>query len=218
MTRRATAEETKFTGTEIPSPPAKVTPWTSPEASPKWIRDTKQLFELGMADPRGCEYRKIKVVTGDTWSVEPNVIQVHGWVIPGKTTQSFAVCWNGLVYPVLEVGEPCSLQEDVGKLIEKTSGDKKKVHWDTQFMSEKKAIAYDTLTCLKIPLILRVGDAELVHRITEAWEKSDFSNYHPASGKPEDALIWPEAWMFQLFNRAIGAIQRRDDMLAILSL
>ncbi|MEO6054846.1 MAG: hypothetical protein ABIP97_12615, partial [Chthoniobacterales bacterium] len=102
--------------------------------------------------------------------------------------------------------------------LEKTTGEKKKIHWETEVAPEDKAVAYETLNCLKIPLILRVGNAELIQKVAAAWEKSDFENYHPYAKSPdEDTLGWSQAWMFQLFNRGLEALQRGDDSLAILS-
>ncbi|MEO8204775.1 MAG: hypothetical protein ABI615_01250 [Chthoniobacterales bacterium] len=211
-----------FSDTEVPNPPATGTPWVAPEVSPEWARAAKELFDQGMADPRGCDYRQIKVITGSVWSLAPQAIQTHGWVLPilagGKPAHRFAVCWNGLVYPTLEIGEACSLQEDVDRLLEKTTGEKKKIHWETQVAQEDKAVSYETLNCLKIPLILRVGNAEIIQKMAAAWEKSDFENYHPYAKNPdEDPLGWSQAWMFQLFIRGLGALQRGDDNLAILS-
>ncbi|MEO6052565.1 MAG: hypothetical protein ABIP97_00990, partial [Chthoniobacterales bacterium] len=118
-----TSHAQNFSNAEMPNPPATGTPWVAPEVSPEWARAAKELFDQGMADPRGCEYRQIKVITGNVWSLEPQTIQTHGWVLPvlagGKPTQRFAVCWNGLVYPLVEIGEACSLQEDGDRLLEK---------------------------------------------------------------------------------------------------
>ena len=56
-----------FHGSEIPSPPASNEKWTPP-SEPKLLAEvTDLLFGQGMADPRGCEYRQIKVMTGSVW-------------------------------------------------------------------------------------------------------------------------------------------------------
>ena len=58
-----------------------------------------------MADPRGCAYCEISVPADDP-AVKPGEVKTHGWVLPAKEgeTQRFAVCWNGVEYPVLSVG------------------------------------------------------------------------------------------------------------------
>ncbi len=118
----------RFYGTEIPAPPASREKWTPPEEPKLLMKVTEMLFGLGMADPRGCDYRQIKVMTGSVWgnydrgawNTDGTVIQTHGWVLPtdGKSAQRFAVCWNGWVYPVLAVGDPCSVDEDVQKQLQ----------------------------------------------------------------------------------------------------
>ena len=46
------------------------------------------------------------------WGREPLLAKTHGWVLPASKadTNQFAICWNGLIYPVIELGEGASLQ------------------------------------------------------------------------------------------------------------
>jgi hypothetical protein len=55
------------------------------------------LFDAGLADPRGGEYREIELTVhqGRTSSVT-----THGWYF----SQGFAVCWDGLAHGVIRVG------------------------------------------------------------------------------------------------------------------
>jgi hypothetical protein len=82
---------------------------------------TRRLFDQGLADPRGCEYRMIAVGTGSCWSGDGGVVDCHGWALPSAHAgaQRFAVCWNGLVYPAVRVGEKADLEADVRAVIQR---------------------------------------------------------------------------------------------------
>lgn len=101
----------------IPAPPQQSAAWKATETKlpEEFVSATATLFQQGLADPRGCEYREIEVVTGG--SLPPwtgRILKTNGWVIPdtGKQRQRFGVCWNGLVYPLASVGEPADLRAD----------------------------------------------------------------------------------------------------------
>jgi hypothetical protein len=106
-----------FTGKEIPEPPQQGKPWLAPvgKVSDKLVRLNEELFKLGFADPRGCEYRVITVTTGSVWTGDGGTVETHGWVLPAdaKCPHRFAVCWNALVYPVIKVGPPADLATDI---------------------------------------------------------------------------------------------------------
>ncbi len=61
-------QASKFAGKSIPDPPAQKEPWTPPRTKlPRFlVTATAALFEQGVADPRGCEYREVEVVDGRT--------------------------------------------------------------------------------------------------------------------------------------------------------
>ncbi len=101
----------------IPDPPRQKEPWHPPATTlPTSVVDASAtLFEQGLADPRGCDYRAIEIGIGSIRSSEGEVARTRGWVLPatdGEPTR-FAVAWNGLVYPVVSIGEPADLDADV---------------------------------------------------------------------------------------------------------
>ena len=106
-----------FAGSSIPEPPRPNAPWTAPAVDLPAALGTvvEALFQAGMADPRGCEYRAVEVAVGSCWSGDGGVAPTHGWLLPAKDgdKQRFAVCWNGLVYPVVAVGDAADLKADV---------------------------------------------------------------------------------------------------------
>ena len=97
----------------IPEPPSQGQPWTAPATKlPKFlVTATDILFEQGVADPRGCEYRKVEIGNG-------SVVKVRGFVLPERADVPgrFVVCWDGLVYPALTVGGPVDLGKDIADL------------------------------------------------------------------------------------------------------
>ena len=121
----------------LPTPPMQHEAWVTPEASApqEVIEATGQLYQQGLADPRGCEYREVQVPAGcdepdgsamfgppeqlmaQPLSPQPRSARelvTHGWVLPTTAGgQPYAVCWNGLVYPVHRLGPPADLRADV---------------------------------------------------------------------------------------------------------
>ena len=112
-------------GVDDPRPAPAETAVGSPPRRPcpgSWCRASTTLFEQGLADPRGCDYRAIEVAVGSVWSNVAGIASTHGWVLPerpGETTR-FAVAWSGLVYPTVSVGAPADLEADV-KALETTA-------------------------------------------------------------------------------------------------
>jgi hypothetical protein len=56
-------------GISIPEPPEQKSPWASPQTQlPEDLMSAAtRLFEQGLADPRGMEYREIEVIVGVEW-------------------------------------------------------------------------------------------------------------------------------------------------------
>ncbi len=93
----------KFEGNSIPDPPRQKEPWTPPQTKlPRFlVSATAALFEQGMADPRGCEYREVEMGDG-------TIVKTRGFVLPERAGEAgrFVVSWDGVVYPALSVGAP----------------------------------------------------------------------------------------------------------------
>jgi hypothetical protein len=223
--------DARFYGTEIPAPPASNEKWTPPEEPKLLAKLTGLLFGLGMADPRGCEYRQIKVMTGSVWgnvnggdwNADGTAMQTHGWVLPadGVNAQRFAVCWNGWVYPVLAVGDPCSVDEDVQKQLQPLDKEKNQHEswWYMDGVSDQYALSYETPLPLKALLLMRLGKPEVASALWEACYKDvNLPNIVPPKKLSVAYERIARTWLFSLFNRAICAQMRGDDDLALLSL
>ncbi|HEY3417565.1 MAG TPA: hypothetical protein VGM23_11840, partial [Armatimonadota bacterium] len=123
-----------FTGDRLPAPPQQGAAWEPPAGMPDaLVSATRALCAAGFADPRGCEYREIAVGTGSCWSGDAGVVKTHGWMLPAvpDEKQRFAVCWNGLVYPVVFMGEKADLPADVQELLKADEAQREK--WKKEY-------------------------------------------------------------------------------------
>jgi len=220
-----------FQGPKIPAPPRQYSRWKIPETQlpTNYVSATGLLFEQGLADPRGCDYRIIEVATGEVWGGAGGVVATHGWVLPGKPANRFAVCWNGLVYPVISVGPNADLEADVANLT--TNGT---VNW-RPVVPESLAVATDSMLGIKGCLLLRLGRIDLATRYWQALaQRSQMfrtARYSPGvanftaatSGEGQlptgdPYLAWATEWAWALFDRTIGAHMRGDDALALVTI
>lgn len=93
------------------------TPWTPPKTSlpNEFVRAVQFLHEHGLGDPRGGEYRKVKVPLGRlTDSKDASYNEIRGWVLPAKKGEPRrVVSLSGLIIPVKEVGEKADIDQDM---------------------------------------------------------------------------------------------------------
>src|SRR4051794_10962789 len=111
-----------------PRPPKQGAPWTPPETTlPRFLLSaTSALFEQGLADPRGCEYREIQLEADRDQAPDPRAGRpaMHGWVLPetAKGGPRRAVGWDGLIHPLASVGAEADLEADVCAMAAPVSG------------------------------------------------------------------------------------------------
>jgi hypothetical protein len=151
-----------------------------PEA---WVSATTKLFEQGLADPRGCEYREIEVAPlGDSVSAR-DTTRTHGWVLPRKTEQDqqFAVCWDGLVHLLAASGKPADLRADVQASIqadEERRADSVKQDPGHVYQRYPKgdldhlAIGAHSFPELRVCLLLRLGEGQLAESLYEQGKRA----------------------------------------------
>ncbi len=193
----ARADAPRFNGNALPLPPQQNAPWTPPatQLSPNFLSAAQALFSLGLADPRGGEYREITVVVGSVWG-ESGPVQTHGWVLPGESAQRFAVCWNGLVYPLVNVGAPADLAADIQNI---------RLH--SGAVPEAAALSQSPSLALGACLLLRLGNAAGAEKV---WAATKLE----AGADPFVTLA--SNWAWALFDRSVCAHMRGDDRLALL--
>ena len=226
----------RFEGATIPGPPQQGQPWTPPETSlPRFlVRASATLFEQGLADPRGGEYRTIEIVVGGVWSNVGHVLSTHGWVLPeapGDKTR-FAVTWSGMVYPTVSVGAKADLEADVKaledaaralrKAAERQPGGGAAVAFGGFGTNhEGFPVSLTALHPIKVALLLRIGRADFAERIwaaatgrpreqaARAKASPDLTNYGVSYVTMANDLAWYH------FDRAVCAHMRGDDAVAL---
>jgi len=217
-----------FAGQELPRPPKQKSAWSPPAAGlpTHYLTATERLFQQGLADPRGCDYRVIEIGTGSPWSGDGGVVKTHGWVLPSRGKPQFAIGWNGLVYPAVSIGTNADLNADVLALA--TNGF---TSWQSA-LSEGASVFPNPLQGVKGCLLLRLGRTDLATAYWSALERrgSDFRNdlarrfsptnatVSPNGTKLSDAdpyLTWAGDWAWSLFDRMINAHMRGDEKLAL---
>jgi hypothetical protein len=219
-------------GEDLPTPPRQADPWSPPATSlPGFlVSATRTLFDQGLADPRGCDYRAIEVRASDLWMPGIGNARTHGWVLPREEgrREDFAVCWNGLVYPVAVLGEKADLDADLRALVDSLKAEREKARNSGPgsafggFMGGDGAIAEGLAVDvgqpipIKLCLLLRLGRADLAESLFAActiWKpdgpRRDLTDYGISY------LTLASDWAWFLFDRAIGAHMRGDDRIAL---
>jgi hypothetical protein len=238
----------RLAGESIPVPPQQAAAWQAPDTrlSKKFISATTELFQRGLADPRGCEYREIEVVVGASLpALGDAIVKTHGWVLPDtkNPAQRFGVCWNGLVYPLATLGRPADLAADVqaaAKAEKQAIGGITGWYWEQNFEneclchpSESRSVSFESPLPIKACLLLRLGKAEWAEKLWTHWS-ADLRGFtlkgweHYIGGdEADDAnrsylkdpyLVLANLWTLSLFDRAVGAHLRGDDHLALFSI
>ncbi len=219
-------------GQDLPTPPRQADPWSLPATSlPGFlVSATGTLFEQGLADPRGCDYRAIDVRVGEIWGLGAGITRAHGWVLPKVTgrREDFAVCWNGLVYPVVTLGEKADLDADLRALVDSLKAARAKARdagpggafggfmGGDGAIAEGHAVDVGQPIPIKLCLLLRLGRADLAESLFAActiWKpggaRRDLTDYGISY------LTLASDWAWFLFDRAIGAQMRGDDRIAL---
>ena len=175
-----------FQGDSLPDPPARNRPFTTTKTKlpQAFLTATAALFDLGLADPRDCEYREVWLAIGDRKSGDGGVVKVHAWAFPPGASDvpkgaRFAVAWNGLVYPVVTVGEKARLSADVEAQCKeddaaRTQRKKDRPNEDLDRFGidfgEDVSVSEHDLLPIKACLLLRLGETSLAERV---WQHCD---------------------------------------------
>jgi hypothetical protein len=219
-----------FVGTNLPTPPMQRAPWSPRQVGlpTNYVSATRALFECGMADPRGCEYREIEIGVASTIRWPPDQagpaggrLKTHGWVLPSEGTRPFAVCWNGLIYPIIMIGKAADLKTDVANLA--TNGP-----LPFGVIPEPVSLSSASLLGIKGCLLLRIGEPELARTCWQAQIRRGQERRWPPPAAiraldeislPDDDPFfeWATEWTWALFDRATYSHMRADDGIALAS-
>lgn len=209
---------------QMPQPPSQQLPWTAPDTKllKKLTNVVPVLFEQGLADPRGLEYRSIVVRVGSVWG-NSHTIQTRGWVIDSF----YAIGWNGLVYPVISIGEKQNLRSDILSIVSKDK--KERAEYEKKYpgetinrsrysysaFSEDRALSEKSLLPLKVALLLRLHEVELAETLWKSLDQLDTDENETSFKDPYLLLIQDLVWAY--FDRAVCAHMRGDTSIAFTS-
>ncbi|MCX8092160.1 MAG: hypothetical protein N3I86_14705 [Verrucomicrobiae bacterium] len=211
----------RLTGAELvlPTPPLQHAPWTPPDNLPtNLLSAVRTLFEQGFPDPRGCEYREVEVVVSDIRGQPDGPVRTRGWVLPAAADAGprFAICWNGLIYPVRSVGSPADLLAEVAN-VSPTPAPRP---FDLA-IGEARSVFFTNGLSTRAVLLLRCGETNAALKLWQRWgATADGAVGHAALRlSPRDDfdpyLHLAEDWTWALFDRLISAFVRGDDALAL---
>lgn len=187
----------------FPLPPMQRAPWSSAARLPVALLEAaRTLFVQGFADPRGCTYREIELAVGDIQRGDAGTVRTRGFVLPGER---FAVAWNGLVYPVVEVGAAVELADDVAAAAASAS------HPMYPMLVEERASVLSDESLQMVVLLARLGEDALAEQVWSALRYPQDPSFDPYG---EIAL----RWVWRLYDRALTAHRRGAHALALESL
>jgi hypothetical protein len=201
----------------LPEPPKQHDPWTPPvtHGVPEFVvKVAATLFEAGLADPRGGEYREVELpIQRD----KKTTVATHAWVFSG----GYAVSWNGLVYRIVKAGGRADLDQDVRVIVDvgPWSG---RMHLRRQQPPPKAGFWFDLelgemLAPASICLLLRLGRPDLAELIWKAPEGNN-NVWGLAQQRENEEGLWlstaARAWFGTAYWRLIGAFEGGDDQQA----
>jgi hypothetical protein len=221
----------KFAGKAIPDPPRQKELWTPPPTKlPRFlISATVALFEQGMADPRGCEYREVGIGDG-------TIFQTRGFVLPERAGEPgrFVVSWDGVIYPAVSVGAVADLDKDIHTLVESMKRDRESgLTKNTTGLARSSGFSLawsrgggmwggggpsgaDGRSALKLCLLLRLGRADLAEVLfarATSWTPEvrvrDLTDYQISY------LTLATDWATAVFQRLVSAHMKGDDTIAL---
>ena len=221
-------EPLRFHAGDIPIPPRQHDVWKPNRTvvPDSWVAAAGKLFELGFADPRGCEYRDVELVVSGG-----NLYKTHAWVLPrkGGAKMDFAIGWNGLIYPAASVGDAENFVKDAAAAaadsehyIGPAFGETASSHGGDKGILSPVA-GYE----IKVPILLRLGEQKLALQLVESHiSSSSFQNWRnraegerPGIAKDYDPFRgWAETWFWCHFNRAVTSHVAGEDATALFAL
>ena len=180
---------------QLPTPPSQHLPWEPPPTSlpEELLAEVKSLFTLSFPDPRGCPYHIFSLHDSTSAGFPP----LCGFVLPAAAdAPRFAICWNGLLYPIERIEGEADLLADVEVMLrEFPSADS---HDKSAAREERGALLKNVLSPTVLVLLLRLGEGGLAQR---AWsvllgeERAFFKSY------PLSALT--TEWLWFHFGRVL---------------
>jgi hypothetical protein len=170
------------------------------------------LFDAGLADPRGGEYREVELRLSSGWG-QIHRLTTHGWYFP----RGFAVCWDGLAHPVERSGDKADLGADVASA---GHHDSLLVNVGATLWREATATVPPSAELVGTALLLRLGETDLARQMLLKVPALPTSQRPVAdSDRPRvDKAQWLEvagtSWLVGGFHEAVEAHANGDDRIS----
>jgi hypothetical protein len=182
----------------------------------------ESLSASGWADPRGGEYRELTIpgeadrgennypttfqINGAASTENKGQRKIRGWLLAkaGGNEQRYAVAWDGLVYPVIEIGPPADVDSDV-----KAALGEKKV---TPFFG-KVGLVPDRVSLAKVVLLIQLGMQAEAAEMAKRWEEA--AKAEDDTYRPDVYTLLATEWLAAQFDRALWAHCRGSYKLAL---
>jgi hypothetical protein len=188
----------------LPEPPSQHVPWQPqlvagiPDYVPEMV---SALFDAGLADPRGGEYRRVEL---SLTSAPGGNRTLNGWYFPA----GFAIGWDGLVHRVVRAGERANLSADVAAA-------------KAKFWREGLWTNPPDAELVGVALLLRLDDRELARQLfAKIPASAPDGRIVSATEEPRHArLDWFQvagtAWLSGIYHEAVEAHFVSNDRLTL---
>jgi hypothetical protein len=204
---------------QLPESPRQHSAWRPDTSVPTNILSAAEtIYEQGFPDPHGCEYREIEVAVSGVWVGKVSLVKTRGWVFPEKSgTNQFAICWNGLIYPVAKVSAPADL---LSEIMSSNSPASRRLGFNGGFaIGEDRSIIYANALSTRILLLLRCGEtAAALTNWTPNPRMMMSGGFEGGRGPVQNNdpyLEFASDWAWAMFDRTICAHMRGDEALAL---
>ncbi|MFO0553460.1 MAG: hypothetical protein U0271_34070 [Polyangiaceae bacterium] len=149
---------------------------------------------MGLADPRGCEYRVVEI---------NGFGEIHGWVLPDDDGgPRYVIGFDGLLYVAASVGSRADLRADMAEpstpLLE--------------LFLVPKLLDYHQVHPIMVAMLLRVGEGELAAQRWAAYEPTAIATTATPQG-PFELFYW--SFLFGASFLAQRNFADGDDQLAL---
>ncbi len=199
---------------QLPEPPQQHKPWHADASIPTNIVSAAEtLFAQGFPDPRGCEYREIEVEVSGVWDGKSSIVKTRGWVLPKKFgTNQFAICWNGLIYPVAKISAPADLHTETTNAV--SPG---RFGWrGNSAAGEAQTVIFGGAQSTRVLLLLRCGEiaAALTNLSPNQQIMFGGGGRRPVQNN-DPYLEFAGDWAWAMFDRTICAHMSGDEALSL---
>lgn len=137
----------------FPVPPEQNAPFDEKDDASG--RVVKRMFDAGLADPRGLEYREVEFLGAPAWRTPGETgLPSRAFVLPSSDSSArFAVAWDGQIYRVSRVGQTKDPRADLSAM-------KPPAHANEPWFSSitpAQNLDFSTATVLKAVMAERLG-------------------------------------------------------------